>query len=435
MNKNLVLWSITVALGGLLFGMDVANISGAEQRIQNLWHLSDWLHGTAIAMALYGTILGAGGGGIPANKFGRKKTLIAIGIIFLISAVGSAIAQDVYLFMIFRFLGGLSIGASSVVAPVYISEIAPPQHRGKMGIAFQLNVVSGILLAYLFNYLLQGFGGENDWRFMLGLIAIPSLLFSFMMFFTPESPRWLILFKNEEAEARKIFEKSGANADELIKEITSATEAKSEPLFSKKFFKPLLLAFLIAFFNQLSGINAIIYFAPRVFAMAGMEKSAAFLSSAGIGIINFLFTVIGWYLIDRSGRRTLMYIGSVGYIISLTLMSLAFAGYIDGGITIFVFLFIAAHAIGQGSVIWVFISEIFPNSVRASGTSFGCLTHWFFAAVISQTFPFFANSLGGASIFGFFAIMMVLQFLFVWRMMPETKGLSLESMGSGRVLH
>ncbi len=434
MNKKLVLWSITVALGGLLFGMDVANISGAEQRIQKLWNLSDWMHGTAIAMALYGTIIGAAGGGVPANIFGRKKTLILIGVVFFVSALGSALANDVYTFMAFRFLGGLSIGASSVVAPVYISEIAPPQHRGKMGIAFQINVVSGILLAYLVNYLLQGVGGENDWRYMLGLIAIPSLIFSVMMFFTPESPRWLLLQKNDDAGARRIFEMSGANADELIHEIKNSKQPKKESLFSGKFSKPLLLAFLLALFNQLSGINAIIYFAPRVFEMAGLGKSAAFLSSTGIGIVNFLFTVLGWYLIDRSGRRTLMFIGSIGYIVSLTLMSLAFAGYIHGGITIFVFMFIAAHAIGQGSVIWVFLSEIFPNSVRASGTSFGCLTHWVFAALISQTFTFFANSIGGSYIFGFFAVMMVLQLLFVWKMMPETKGVALEDMDKATVI-
>ncbi|MBL7748354.1 MAG: sugar porter family MFS transporter [Chitinophagaceae bacterium] len=430
MNKKLILWSITVALGGLLFGMDVANISGAEQRIQQLWDLSDWMHGTAVAMALYGTVLGAGLGSIPANKFGRKKTLIVIGIIFLVSALGSALANDVYTFMFFRFLGGLSIGASSVVAPVYISEIAPPQHRGKMGIAFQINVVSGILLAYLINYLLQGVGGANDWRYMLGVIAVPSLLFSVLMLFTPESPRWLILYKGDEEGARKVFEKSGAPADELIAEIKASAQIKQkkESLFSGKFSKPLMLAFLLALFNQLSGINAIIYFAPRVFEMAGLGKDAAFLSSAGIGIVNFLFTMLGWYLIDRSGRRKLMYIGSLGYIISLTLMALAFAGIIKGGITVFVFVFIAAHAIGQGSVIWVFLSEIFPNSVRASGTSFGCLTHWVFAALISQTFTFFANRIGGSYIFGFFAVMMVLQLLFVWKMMPETKGVALEKM-------
>lgn len=436
MNSKLILWSVTVALGGLLFGMDVANISGAEQRIQKLWDLNDWMHGTAMAMALYGTVFGAGFGSVPANKFGRKKTLIVIGIVFLVSALGSAFANDVYTFMAFRFLGGLSVGASSVVAPVYISEIAPPKHRGKMGIAFQINVVSGILLAYLINYLLRGVGGEDDWRYMLGVIAIPSLLFSVLMLFTPESPRWLILYKNDEAGARKVFEKSGAPADELVQEIRESAHVRQqkESLFSGKFSRPLMLAFLLAFFNQLSGINAIIYFAPRVFEMAGLGKDAAFLSSAGIGIVNFIFTMLGWYLIDRSGRRTLMYIGSVGYIVSLSLMALAFGGYLHGGITIFVFAFIAAHAIGQGSVIWVFLSEIFPNSVRAAGTSFGCLTHWVFAALISQTFTFFANHIGGSYIFGFFAVMMVFQLLFVWKLMPETKGVALEKM-EGRVGH
>jgi sugar porter (SP) family MFS transporter len=436
MNKKLIFWSITVALGGLLFGMDVANISGAEQRIQQLWNLSNWMQGTAIAMALYGTTIGALGGTIPANKFGRKKALILIGIIFLVSSVGSALAHDVYTFMFFRFLGGLSIGASSVVAPVYISEIAPPQHRGKMGIAFQLNVVTGILAAYFINYLLQGVGGDNDWRYMLGIIAIPSLLFSVMMLFTPESPRWLLLSKNDEAGARKIFEASGAHADALISEIKNAKAPQKESLWSGKYNRPLLLAFLLAAFNQLSGINAIIYFAPRVFEMAGLGKEAAFLSSTGIGVVNLVFTLIGWYLIDRSGRRTLMFVGSAGYIISLSLMALAFAGIIDGGVPIFVFLFIAAHAVGQGSVIWVFLSEIFPNAVRASGTAFGCFIHWLLAATISQTFPFLAGSMGGAVIFGFFAVMMVLQLLFVWKMMPETKGIALEDMGKQTmVLH
>lgn len=428
MNRNLILWSITVALGGFLFGMDVAVISGAEQVIQQLWGLSEWMHGTAIAMALYGTIAGAIFGSIPANKIGRKKTLLWIGIIFLVSSIGAAIANDVVSFMLFRFLGGLSIGASSVVAPIYISEIAPPKYRGRMGIAFQLNIVAGILFAYVSNFLLQGIGGQNDWRYMLGVVAIPSLLFSVFMLFTPESPRWLILYRNDEPAARKIFEMSGAPAEELITEIKSATQQKKESLFSGKYNRPIVLAFLMAFFNQLSGINAIIYFAPRVFEMAGLARSSAFLSTAGIGIVNFIFTMIGWYLIDRSGRRKLLYIGSVGYIISLSLMAFSFSGSTHAGITWFTFLFIAAHAIGQGAVIWVFISEIFPNPVRAVGMSLGSLTHWFFAAIISQVFPFFAKTIGGSYIFGFFAVMMVLQLLFVWKLMPETKGIALEKM-------
>ena len=433
MNRNLVLWSITVALGGFLFGMDVAVISGAEQVIQQLWGLSKWMHGTAIAMALYGTILGAIIGSFPANKFGRKKTLLWIGIIFFISSVGAAIANDVYTFMVFRFLGGFAIGASSVVAPIYISEIAPPKYRGQLAASFQLNIVAGILFAYLSNYLLQGVGGENDWRYMLGIVGIPSLLFSVFMLFTPESPRWLILYRNDEASAREIFAKSGAPTDEVIQEIkNSVKNQKKESLFSGKFNRFILLAFLIAFFNQLSGINAIIYFAPRVFSLAGLEKNSAFLSSVGIGVVNFIFTMIGWYLIDRVGRRRLMYIGSFGYIISLSLIALSFYYGFHNGITWFVFMFIAAHAVGQGAVIWVFISEVFPNSVRAAGMSVGSLTHWLFAALISQTFTFFAESpsIGPVKIFAFFAVMMVFQLLFVWKLMPETKGLALEDMGA-----
>jgi MFS transporter, SP family, arabinose:H+ symporter len=437
MNRNLVLWSITVALGGFLFGMDVAVISGAEQVIQQLWGLSKLMHGTAIAMALYGTIAGAILGSFPANKFGRKKTLLWIGIIFLVSSVGAAIAKDVYTFMFFRFLGGFAIGASSVVAPIYISEIAPPKYRGRLAASFQLNIVAGILFAYLSNYLLQGVGGENDWRYMLGVVAIPSLLFSVFMLFTPESPRWLLLYRNDEAAAREIFAKSGAPADEIIHDIkASAGKQKKESIFSGKFNRFILLAFLIAFFNQLSGINAIIYFAPRVFSLAGLEKSSAFLSSVGIGVVNFIFTMVGWYLIDRVGRRKLMFIGSLGYIVSLSLIAWSFASQTHGGITWFVFMFIAAHAVGQGAVIWVFISEVFPNSVRAAGMSIGSLTHWFFAALISQTFTFFAESpsIGPVKIFGFFAVMMMLQLLFVWRLMPETKGIALEDMDKSTVI-
>ena len=428
MNKKIITWSIAVGLGGLLFGMDVAVISGAEKTIQQLWHLSAWTHGTAIAMALYGTAFGAALGNIPANKIGRKKSLIWIGVIFLVSSVGAALAQDVYSFMFFRFLSGLSIGASSVVAPVYISEIAPAKYRGRLVISFQLNIVTGILIAYLCNYLLQGAGGTNDWRWMLGIVAIPSLLFSLCMLAVPETPRWLLLFKNDEAHAREVLAITEDDVDKTIEEIKSSSTQGSDSLFNKKFYKPLLLAFLLATFNQLSGINAIIYFAPRVFEMAGLGKDTAFLSTAGIGVINLTFTIIGWSLIDKFGMRTLMYIGSLGYIVSLALISFSFNSGNGEFITSYVFMFIAAHAIGQGAVIWVFISEIFPNSVRAKGTSFGSLTHWVWAAIVAQVFPFFAGSVGGSYIFGFFCLMMVLQLLFVMKMMPETKGVALENI-------
>jgi MFS transporter, SP family, arabinose:H+ symporter len=428
MNNKLILWSVTVGLAGFLFGLDVAVISGAEKAIQQLWGLSDWLHGTAIAMALYGTAFGAAFGNYPANKIGRKNTLIWVGVVFFVSFIGAALAPEVNSFMFFRFLSGLSIGASSVVAPLYIAEIAPPKYRGRMVISFQVNIVTGILIAYLSNYLLQGIGGENDWRWMLGVVAIPSLVFSVLMLMVPETPRWLVLYKKDDEAAKNVLALTNQEADTVIADIKASVNSLTEKLFNKKFYKPLLLAFLLAFFNQLSGINAIIYYAPKVFEMAGIGRDGALLSTVGIGVINLLFTIAGWYLIDRFGRRTLMYIGSIGYIISLGLIAYSFYSEAHQFITYYVFLFIAAHAIGQGAVIWVFISEIFPNAVRAAGTSFGCLTHWVFAAIIAQVFPYFSNKYGGVEIFAFFCCMMVLQLIFVWKMMPETKGLSLESM-------
>jgi MFS transporter, SP family, arabinose:H+ symporter len=428
MNNKLILWSVTVGLAGFLFGLDVAVISGAEKAIQQLWGLSDWLHGTAIAMALYGTAFGAAFGNYPANKIGRKKTLIWVGVLFFVSSIGAAFAPDVYSFMFFRFLSGLSIGASSVVAPLFIAEIAPPKYRGRMVISFQVNIVSGILIAYLSNYLLHGIGGDNDWRWMLGIVAIPSIIFSVLMFMVPETPRWLVLYKKDDEAAKKVLAITNQDSAAVINEIKNSVTSLKEKLFNKKYYKPLLLAFLLAFFNQLSGINAIIYFAPKVFEMAGIGRDAALLSSVGIGMVNLLFTMIGWYLIDRFGRRTLLYIGSIGYIISLALIAYSFYSEAHQFITYYVFLFIASHAIGQGAVIWVFISEIFPNAVRAAGTSFGSLTHWVFAAIVAQVFPFFSNKYGGAEIFAFFCFMMVLQLIFVWKLMPETKGMSLEEM-------
>jgi MFS transporter, SP family, arabinose:H+ symporter len=428
MNSKLILWSITVGLGGFLFGMDTAVISGAEQTIQKLWGLSNLQHGLAIAMALYGTVFGAAFGGIPADKYGRKKTLLWIGILFFFSAIGTAVVNDVYLFMFFRFIGGLSIGASSVVAPVYISEIAPAKYRGRMVISFQVNIVLGILFAYVSNYLLQG--GENDWRLMLGVVAIPAVIFSIMMLFTPETPRWLLLNKNDEPGARKVLSITEENIDGAVKEIkdsASKSEIK-ETFFDRKYSRPILLAFLFAFFNQASGINAVIYFAPRIFEMTGLGKEAALISTAGIGVFNLIFTVLGWFLIDRFGRKVLMYIGSIGYIVSLALIAISFFDKSFANVPLFVFAFIGAHAVGQGSVIWVFISEIFPNSVRASGMAWGSLTHWVFAAIIANIFPIMADKFGGGPIFAFFSGMMVLQLLYVWFMMPETKGVSLEDL-------
>ncbi|HEX6180840.1 MAG TPA: sugar porter family MFS transporter, partial [Chitinophagaceae bacterium] len=311
MNKKLLLWSIVVALGGFLFGIDVAVISGAEQEIKKVWKLSDALHGVAIAIALWGTVVGALMGGIPAAKFGRKKTLLWIGVFYLVSAIGSAVAADVYTFMLFRFLGGLAIGASSVVAPMYITEIAPAKTRGRLVATFQFNIVFGILVAYLSNYLLQDIG-EDSWRWMLGVVAVPSLIYCILMFFVPESPRWLIVHKRDYDKARAILQVSDPEGvDDAMKALHQSIDEERQresvsAFLSSKYSKLILLAFLIAAFNQLSGINAIIYYAPRVFEMAGISKDAAFLQSAGIGLVNLIFTMIGLYLIDRLGRKKLM---------------------------------------------------------------------------------------------------------------------------------
>lgn len=437
MKTKLILWSIVIALGGLLFGMDVAVISGAEQQIQELWNLSDILHGQALASALYGTIIGALFGGIPAEKYGRKKVLLWIGIIFFVSSVGSAIVDDVFTFMFFRFIGGLGVGASSVVAPMFISELAPAKNRGKLVATFQFNIVLGILLAYLSNYLLSGVG-EDAWRWMLGILAIPSLLFIALLYFVPESPRWLMVHKNAYTQAREILSISDPDgADEAIRSIQQDVENDQKTVrwsafFSKRYAKPILMATLVAMFNQLSGINAIIYFAPRVFEFAGLGQSAAFLQSAGVGLANLVFTMLGLYLIDRLGRKKLMLIGSIGYILSLGAIAAAFYFNYLGGmlVPILVFFFIASHAIGQGAVIWVFISEIFPNQVRSYGQSLGSSVHWIMAALITSVFTYFANNptIGPAKIFLFFAGMMALQLLWVIFKMPETKGVSLEDM-------
>lgn len=431
-NTKLIFWSVTVALGGFLFGFDTAVISGGEQAIQKLWSLSDFMVGQMVAMGLYGTIAGAVLGGIPAERWGRKPTLFWIGALFLICAVGSAMAPHVQALMFFRFIGGLAVGASSVVAPMYIAEIAPQEMRGRLTAMFQFNIVLGILIAYLSNWLI-GTGAEDSWRWMLGVMAIPSVVYVALVVFVPESPRWLISHKNRVADARKILtEINPATVEAAVAAIQAPSSDHSSGIghfFSGKFNFPILLAFLFAFFNQLSGINAVIYYAPRILKETGLGESAALLSTTGIGVVNLLFTMFGLALIDRYGRRFLMYIGSVGYIVSLSCVAFAFFNGVSGVfVPALLFVFIASHAIGQGAVIWVFISEIFPNSVRAYGNSLGSSTHWVFAALIAGLFPYFNGRYGGGVIFAFFAFMMVFQLLFVWKMMPETKGVSLEDL-------
>ena len=436
MKKRFFLYksAIVASLAGFLFGFDTVVISGAEQTIQSLWNLDGSLHGLAISMALWGTVIGAMIGGWPTQFFGRKKTLLSVGILYLVSAVGSALAPEVYSFMIARLIGGLGVGISTVAAPMFISEISPPGYRGRLTGMFQFNIVFGILMAYLSNSLLGGIG-ENAWRWMLGVEAFPALLFGILCFGLPASPRWLIIHKNDREAGLAVLRKTNPDAsDEELKSLLNEIIASSDDgkqartFFSRKLIKPIFLAVFIAFFNQLSGINAILYFAPRLFEMARLESEAALLTSVGIGITNLAFTFVGLWLIDRLGRRTLLYIGSFGYIASLGLTAWAYSSGHFGMVPVYIFAFIASHAIGQGAVIWVFISEIFPNKQRAFGQSLGSFTHWFFAALLTLFFPLMAEALEPQIIFSFFCGMMVLQLVWVIFFVPETKGISLEEM-------
>jgi len=436
-------WSMVVALGGFLFGFDTAVISGAEKSIQEFWQLSVFEHGLTISIALIGTVIGSMLGSKPSDRFGRKNTLYFVAIAYLLSSIGTAVADNWYIFLVFRFLGGLGVGTSSVTAPIYISEVSPADRRGRLVGLFQFNVVLGILISYLSNYLISQLG-ETSWRWMLGVQAFPSLIFLILIRFIPESPRWLILKKQATEKALEILRIiNPLNCDqELISIQNSSLDSegnrhKKESIFSGNYSKPIALAMLFAFFNQVSGINAIIYYAPRIFEMAGLGAHSSLLSTVGIGMVNFIFTLLAINIIDRVGRKLLMLIGSVGLICALLLVAFTFySGHFNGfAIPVYMMVFIAFFAFSQGAVIWVFISEIFPNQVRAQGQTLGSSTHWVMAAIIAFSFPYFAETLGGATTFFFFASMMVLQLIFVWRWMPETKGKSLEQIETSIIMH
>tara|TARA_R110002051_G_scaffold159536_6_gene230991 strand:+ start:14128 stop:15468 length:1341 start_codon:yes stop_codon:yes gene_type:complete len=440
MNSKIIRIALTAALAGFLFGFDTVVISGANLPIKQLWNTSPWFHGTFImSMALWGTVVGSLLGSIPCDRIGRKKTLFWIGVLYTISALGSALAPDPYLFSFFRFIGGLGVGASSVAAPIYISEISSAENRGKLGASYQFNIVFGIFIAFISNYFLKGFDGINDWRWMLGVEAIPALIYTLMVLKIPNSPRWLAIRKNDDEGALKVL--ATISTKELaitkLKEIKESLQRNlsKEKLFNGSFNKPILLAFLISFFNQLSGINFVLYYAPEILERAGLGGEDSLFASISIGIVNLIFTLLGVRLIDQLGRKQLMFIGSAGYIISLGMVGWCFyTGASATLLLIFVLVFIASHAIGQGAVIWVFISEIFPNKVRAAGQSWGTGVHWVFAAIITLITPIFLDSDNGIfkdnpwPIFIFFAGMMVLQLAFVKFMMPETKGVELEEL-------
>lgn len=423
--------ALIAALGGFLFGFETAVISGAEKTIQGLWSLSSFWQGFTVASSLIGTVLGSLIAGVPAQRFGRKKVLIAIALLYLLSAIGCAMAQSWLLFVTFRFIGGVAVGASSVVGPMYISEISPAHLRGRLAGSFQLNIVMGIFVAYITNFIFAD-GGDASWRWMLGIMVIPAGLFAILVRTIPESPRWLIL-NHEVDKAIPIMTRLGElNTERAIEEIKSSVTDTREKLFQGRYSKPIFFAVVLAMFNQLSGINAIIYYAPRIFEMAGYDKADAYLQPVYIGAANLFFTLLAMTMIDKFGRKTLLLIGSVGMILFLGLTAMAFKdpGVANPNVIWYLIGFIAFFAFSQGAVIWVFISEIFPNSVRSQGGSLGSFTHWIMAAIISWTFPIIVegNALGGFYSFLFYTIMMALQLLFVLRFLPETKGRTLEEI-------
>ena len=434
MKKFMFYVAFVASLGGLLFGFDTAVISGAEKDIQDVYGLSDFLHGFTMSSALIGTIIGALFSTSPVEKYGRQKSLIVIALMYLLSAIGSALAPDNawWLFIFSRFLGGLAVGASSVAGPLYIAEVSPSHWRGRFVAFFQFNIVLGIVLAYFSNYLIDGF--DNDWRWMLGVESIPALLFAILLFTIPESPRWL-MGQGREQEARRVLALvDDTNLEQQVAEIRAslAEDCKEgEPLFQRKYWKPILIAFLIATFNQLAGINAILYYAPRIFEMSGVAREGSLLQSIIIGLTNLTFTMIGMVLIDKVGRKKLLYIGSLGMTLALGTASYGFYNELTTGYLLLfcVMVFIAFFAVSLGACIWVVIAEVFPNSVRGKGQVLGSMTHWFWSALLTWTFPVFlgTGSSGGGLIFCIFAVMSALSIVFAWKL-PETKNKSLEQI-------
>ncbi|MDR2816891.1 MAG: sugar porter family MFS transporter [Proteiniphilum sp.] len=427
---RIYIWSLIVALGGFLFGFDTAVISGVEKSIQQLFDLSAWVHGFAISSALIGTIIGAIFAGKPADRYGRRPLLFIIAAGYLLSAAGTALAPNIVLFILFRFLGGIAVGASSVVAPMYISEIAPAHVRGKATASFQLNVIIGILMAFVSNYLLRN-SGENAWRYMLAVLALPSALFFIGLFFVPESPRFLIKAGRKEKAASILEKIRTGDIKQEIAEITKNLNEKDGRLFSRIYTKSIMIAFLVAMFNQFSGINAILYFAPRIFELSGLPESTAFFHPVIIGITNALFTLLGLMIVDKVGRRTLLIIGSAGMALCLFPVAILFFMHSPSGLLlVFLVGYILFFAASTGTVIWILISEVFPTGVRGNGQSFGSFTHWFFAALITFFFPVISSTYanGAAYIFTFFGIMMIIQLFTAWKYFPETKGKTIEEI-------
>jgi MFS transporter, SP family, arabinose:H+ symporter len=432
LNHHLLRSTVVAALGGLLFGFDTVVISGTTHALTVLYHLNDWTLGITVASAVVGTIIGSMSAGIPGDKFGRRDSLRLLAMLYFVSALGCAIASSWAWLICFRVIGGLAIGGSSVLGPMYIAEIAPAKWRGRLVGFFQFNVVLGILVAYLSNYLIgsMGFGAE-EWRWKLGIAAVPAAIFLVMLFFIPRSPRWLV--QNQRAdEARDVLRLLGQEDYEReLKEMEDSIDAEhtaDEPLFLWKYRLPIFLAITIGLFNQLSGINAILYYLNDIFARAGINRVSADLQAVAIGATNFIFTMLGMTLIDRVGRKKLLLIGAVGTAGCLAGVAAIFLTQTHGNLLVWLLVgYIAFFAFSQGAVIWVYIGEVFPNRVRGKGQSLGSFSHWLMNGVLSLGFPVVAAKSGGYP-FVFFAIMMVVQFFVVLFFYPETKGFSLEEL-------
>jgi SP family xylose:H+ symportor-like MFS transporter len=435
MNKNLLFATVVSALGSFLFGFDTAVISGTTKFISQYFSLTPMSLGWTVSIALWGTVIGSIVIGKPGDVYGRKAMLFLCGILYLFSALGCAFATTWIMLLTARFLGGLAIGAASVMAPMYIAEIAPGRLRGRLVAVAQFNIVAGILVAFFSNYVLVNHFGANNWRWMFGVMAVPSTLFFLLLFLVPESPRWLVK-KSLVDKAKSVLQSVGAqNVDAELKDIVDSLKQETgtsvTKLFQRKYGFAVMCAVLLAIFNQLSGINVIMYYAPMIFEKAGASTDASMLQAVAVGVTNMVFTIIAMFFIDKLGRKTLLLIGAVGMGLSLAGAGMHYLkpDFMTGmGVVAFIVGFIAFFAFSQGAVIWVFLAEIFPNKVRAKGQALGSFTHWIMNALIGLAFPVVLARLGGGPIFMFFAIMMVPFFFFVWKMLPETKGKSLEEL-------
>jgi MFS transporter, SP family, arabinose:H+ symporter len=433
LNSYLIKASVVGALGGLLFGFDTAVIAGTTHSLRQIFDLTPGALGFTVSIALWGTVIGSLGAGILGQSLGGRNALRVMAVLYVVSSIGCAFSWNWPALLVFRFIGGLGVGGSSVLAPVYIAELAPAGLRGRLVGMFQINIVIGILLAYFSNYCVARFAlGNLEWRWQLGIAALPALVFLLMLFGIPQSPRWLAT-QNRVEEARNVLQLLGspnyqAELTEIVNSIHLESTQVSEPLFSRKYRYPIFLAVTIGMFNQLAGINAILYYLNDIFAAAGFSKMSGDLQAVAIGAMNLCATLLAMTLIDKLGRKTLLLIGSVGMVICLSGVAQVFFTQRHQAQLVWLLVgYIAFFAISQGAVIWVYISEVFPNRVRSKGQSLGSSSHWIMNALISGIFPLMAKS-SGAYPFVFFAVMMVVQFFVVLFFYPETKGFTLEEM-------